>query len=53
MNNPIGQFSCFVVGLSHAFRAYDSIWAIVDLLTKLAHFLPVRSTFSAKRLART
>ncbi|KAH0730058.1 hypothetical protein KY289_001246 [Solanum tuberosum] len=42
----------FVVGLPRTFRGVDSIWVIVDLLTKSAHFLPVHTTFSAERLAR-
>lgn len=41
----------FVVGLSQTFRGYDNIWVIVDRLIKSAHFILVRSTFNAKRLA--
>ena len=29
----------------------DSIWVIVDRLTKFAHFLPVKTTYDAYRLA--
>ena len=29
----------------------DSIWVIVDRLTKLAHFLHVKATFNADQLA--
>ena len=41
----------FVVGLARTQTDHDVIWMIVDRLTKLAHFLAVRSTFSLKRLA--
>ncbi|KAD4385762.1 hypothetical protein E3N88_25931 [Mikania micrantha] len=30
----------------------DSIWVIVDRLTKLAHFLPIRETYPVRKLAR-
>jgi hypothetical protein len=33
----------FVVGLSKISKAHDSIWVIVDRLTKTAHFLPVKT----------
>ena len=42
----------FIVGLPQIPRGVDSIWVIVDRLTKSAHFLPVQSSFSAERLAR-
>jgi transposase InsO family protein len=32
----------FVVGLPRTAKGYDSIWVIIDRLTKIAHFLPVR-----------
>ena len=38
----------FVVGLPHTAKGYDSIWVIVDRLTKSAHFLPVDTRYSAK-----
>ncbi|GJS64457.1 putative reverse transcriptase domain-containing protein [Tanacetum coccineum] len=31
---------------------HDSIWVIVDILTKSAHFLPIREDFKMDRLAR-
>ncbi|XP_055826339.1 uncharacterized protein LOC129894704 [Solanum dulcamara] len=42
----------FVTGLPCTLRRYDSIWVIVDRLTKSAHFLPVRTTYSAGDYAR-
>jgi hypothetical protein len=33
----------FVVGLPKTSKGYDSIWVIVDRLTKMAHFLPVKT----------
>ena len=42
----------FVTGLPRTTRAYDAIWVIVDRLTKTAHFLLVKKTYSTDRLAR-
>jgi hypothetical protein len=33
----------FIVGLPKTSKGFDSIWVIVDRLTKLAHFLPVKT----------
>ena len=41
----------FVVGLPLTGRRHDSIWVIVDRLTKSAHFLPVRTDYSLDKLA--
>jgi hypothetical protein len=32
----------FIVGLPRTTKGYDSIWVIVDRLTKISHFLPVK-----------
>ena len=37
----------FIVGLPRTLKRNDSIWVIIDRLTKTAHFLPVRTDFSA------
>nr|GFC06918.1 putative reverse transcriptase domain-containing protein [Tanacetum cinerariifolium] len=42
----------FVSGLPRTPSGYDSIWVIVDRLTKYAHFLPMKNTYSTKKLAQ-
>nr|GFB19217.1 reverse transcriptase domain-containing protein [Tanacetum cinerariifolium] len=42
----------FVLGLPRTPCGYDSIWVIVDRLTKLAHFLPMKKTDSIENLAQ-
>ena len=37
----------FIVGLPPTSKGYDSIWVIVDRLTKSTHFLPVRTRYSS------
>jgi transposase InsO family protein len=39
------------VGLPRTSAGYDSIWVIVDRLTKVAHFIPVKTTYSGAKLA--
>jgi hypothetical protein len=41
----------FIVGLPHTQARYDSIWVIVDRLTKVDHFIPVKTTYSGAKLA--
>jgi hypothetical protein len=41
----------FIVGLPRTQVGYDSIWVIVDRLTKVAHFIPVKMTYSGAKLA--
>jgi hypothetical protein len=40
----------FIVGLPRTQRGFDSIWVIVDRLTKVAHFILVRTTYSSAKL---
>jgi hypothetical protein len=35
----------FIMGLPHTSRGYNSIWVIVDRLTKSAYFIPVVTTY--------
>ena len=41
----------FMVGLPRCQSGYDSIWVIVDRLTKSAHFLPMKNSDSIEKLA--
>ena len=41
----------FVVGLPLTRKKHDSVWVVVDRLTKSAHFLPVRTDYSLDKLA--
>ena len=41
----------FIVGLPRTRDGYDSIWVIVDRLTNVAHFIPVKTTYIGARLA--
>jgi hypothetical protein len=40
----------FIVGLPRTRDGYDSIWVIVDRLTKVAHFIPVKTTYTRAKL---
>ncbi|GJY48943.1 putative reverse transcriptase domain-containing protein [Tanacetum coccineum] len=42
----------FVSGLPRTPSGYDTIWVIVDRLTKSAHFLPMKKTDSMEKLTR-
>ena len=39
----------FVTHLARTQQKHDAVWVIVDRLTKLAHFLVVRMTFTLER----
>jgi transposase InsO family protein len=41
----------FITGLLRSNRGHDSIWVIVDRLTKVAHFLPIKTTDRGQNLA--
>ena len=41
----------FVMGLPRTSFGHDGIWVIVDRLTKSAHFLAIRATYSLDMLA--
>ncbi|WVZ63594.1 hypothetical protein U9M48_013215 [Paspalum notatum var. saurae] len=42
----------FIVGFSRTQKGYNSIWVVVDRLTKVAHFIPVNTTYSSVKLAK-
>jgi hypothetical protein len=41
----------FIVGLPRTSRGYNSIWVIVDRLTKSSHFMPVSTTYRVRQYA--
>ena len=41
----------FVFGLPLMQKKNDSVWVIIDMLTKLAYFIPVRIDYSMDQLA--
>jgi hypothetical protein len=42
----------FIVGLPRTAKGFDSIWVIIDRLTKIAHFLPVKTSYLVLTYAR-
>nr|GEX20206.1 reverse transcriptase domain-containing protein [Tanacetum cinerariifolium] len=42
----------FIIKLPKTSRGHDTIWVIVDRLTKLAHFIPIKATYSMETLTR-
>jgi transposase InsO family protein len=41
----------FIMGLPRIQSGYDSIWVIVNRLTKVAHFILIKTTYSGLQLA--
>jgi hypothetical protein len=41
----------FIVGLPMTARKFDSIWVIMDQLSKSAHFIPIRTRYDARKYA--
>jgi hypothetical protein len=41
----------FIVGLPRTGAGYDSIWVIVDRLTKVSHFIPMKTMYNGATLA--
>jgi hypothetical protein len=41
----------FITRLPRTKSGYDSIWVVVDCLTKVAHFIPVKTTYTSAKLA--
>ena len=42
----------FITGLPRSRSVYDSIWVVVDRLMKVAHFIPVKTTYTSDKLAK-
>ena len=42
----------FVTGLPSAQGGYDSIMVVVDLLTKVSHLIPVKTSYTASDIAQ-
>ncbi|GJU64725.1 putative reverse transcriptase domain-containing protein [Tanacetum coccineum] len=42
----------FITKLPKSSSGYDTIWAIVDRLTKSTHFLPIREDYKTEKLAK-
>ena len=42
----------FVVGLPQTQRSYDSLWVVVDMLTKSTRFITIKSTYSTDDYSR-
>ena len=42
----------FIVGLPKTSKGFDSIWVIVDRLTKSTHFLPVKTIYPTVQYAK-
>jgi IS30 family transposase len=41
----------FIMGLSKTQSGYDSIWVIVDRLSKVAHFILIKINYKGSKLA--
>ena len=42
----------FIVGLHKTKSGYDSIWVVVDRLSEVAHFIPIKTTYTGVQLAK-
>ena len=42
----------FITGLPKTQRGNGVVWVIVDMLTKVAHFIPIRTTYRVDQLAK-
>ena len=42
----------FITGFPRTMRQHDSIMVVADILTKVAHFIPVKYTFLAREVAQ-
>ncbi len=42
----------FLVGLPNTRSQHDAIWVVVDRLTKSAHFIPIKISYTLEKLAQ-
>ena len=42
----------FIIRLPRTKAGYGSIWVVVDRLTKVAHFIPIKTTYTSAKLAK-
>lgn len=42
----------FITGLPMTWKKKNAIWVIIDWLTKTAHFIPIKQTYTCKILAK-
>ena len=42
----------FVIALSKTREKFDTVWVVVDRLTKVAHFIPIKTGYTLERLAK-
>jgi hypothetical protein len=42
----------FIVGLPMMAHKFDSIWVIMDRLSKSAHFIPIRTRYDAQKYVK-
>jgi len=40
----------FMIGMPKVIKQHDSVWVIIDRLTKAAHFLAIKATFTSEQL---
>jgi len=52
---PVWKWECiimdFMIGMPKTIKQHDSVWVIIDRLTKAAHFLAIKATFTSVELA--
>jgi hypothetical protein len=41
----------FIMGLPHSSRGYNSVWVIVDCLTKSTHIIPASTNYRVRQYA--
>ncbi|XP_059287608.1 uncharacterized protein LOC132040939 [Lycium ferocissimum] len=52
MKSDIVKFWSHCLNCQKSLRKFDSVWVIVDRLTKSAHSIPVQTTYTSEKLAK-